>query len=323
MIKNAFTAEEDSFIIGNCKKMNYAEIAIYLGRPSENSIHQRVGILEKQGRLKRFGLVRDGTFHPFYSDEEDEIIKRLYPSLGKKALARKMKRPESSVRYRASKLDVKSGQPNHLNPPRIARLLGVCQRIVNDWIYQGFLKADNRNGRRVGRHREWIIKPQDFHKFLRDYYYLYDPNRVRDKFLLSIIALTPAGKVVTTSQAAKILGIVRSAVIKRAIKGDFPVAYKGFGPSGHTRWYLQLDDCPQNLPASQIRYQVDDLVINQNFQDSTVYRKVGKVVAANQGEIRVDFGEGMCASRICRVYEKGFNLNHIAPYRKPTIRQKL
>ena len=78
--------------------------------------------------------------------------------------------------------------------------------------------------------------------WVRDnYYYLYDPNRVRDKSLAAIIASTPAGKVVTTSQASKVLGIVRSAVIKRAINGDFPVAYKGFGPSGHGRWYIQLN----------------------------------------------------------------------------------
>lgn len=237
-----YTLEEDRFIIENCEKMTYAEMAYQIGRPSIDSIRQRVKILERLGKLKRFGVVRDGVFHRFYSNKEDEIIEKLYPSLGKKALAKKLKRPESSIRYRAAKLNVKPGPPAHFNPIRVAQLLGVCQRIVLDWVYQGFLKADNRNGRRVGRHREWIIKPKNFHKFLKDYYYLYDPSRVKDKSLLAVIASTPAAKVVTTSQASKILGIVEQAVIRRAINGKFPVVYKGFGPSGHGRWYVQLGD---------------------------------------------------------------------------------
>ena len=313
VIDNSYTPEEDRFIIRNCKKMGYAEIAAHLGRPSEDSISQRVRTLEQQGELKRFGAVRDGVFHPFYSEKEDETIKKLYPSLGKKVLAKKLKRPESSVRYRAEKLHIKPGPPTHLNPPRVAQLLGVCQRIVLDWIYQGFLKADNQFGRRVGRHREWIINPRDFYDFIKKYYYLYDPGRVEDRFLKEVIGSTPAGKVMTVSQAAKVLGIVESAVIKRAINGKFPVAYKGFGPSGHTRWYVQCQQVGKSINESkkrpsQTRYQIGGLVISHNFLDPGICGKTGKVVVANREEVKVDFGEGMI-----RIYKKGSSLHHIAP----------
>ena len=239
---NKYMPEEDQFIIKNCKKMTYAEMASHIGRPSTDSVRQRIEILQRLGKLKRLrlGFVKNGVFHRYYLEEEDETIKKLYPSLGKKFLAKQLNRSEDSIQYRVStKLKVKKAPPAYLNASGTARLLKVGQRTICGWIYQGFLKA-SKSGRRAGPQQEWRIESQDLSDFMRDYYYIYDPNRIEDEFLKSIIAFTPAGKAVPGCQAIKVLGIPKSTLTKRLRKGQIS-GYKGFGPRGHTRWYVQLD----------------------------------------------------------------------------------
>lgn len=244
-----YTPEEDQFIIQNCLKMTCAEMAFRIGRSQRDNIRQRVIILRRLGKLKRLGHVRNGVFHPIYSKEEDEIIKELYPVLGSKALVNNhLHRTRVSIKSRAARLRVKKIPPVYFNIVKIAKLFAVNSRVVRGWLKQGFLKG-SKSGRGKGLNQEWRVEPEDLEKFARDYYYLYDPNRVKDKFLLSIIETTPAGKSILIRQAVKVLGVSRIVIQRRINKGTLK-AYKGFGGNigrGGFRWYVQLAESESDL----------------------------------------------------------------------------
>lgn len=237
-----YTPAEDLFLIEHIGKMTQKEMAICLSRSPE-SILERIQVLEKQGKLKRLGQVRDGKLNRYYSKKEDEFIKKHYPTHKANFLVQKLNRPLSSIQYRVARLKVEKKKENpspYLNVRQIAELLRVCRRVVLEWIYLGFLKAigsDATNDSYSG----WHIKPEDFYDFVKNHYYLYDPDRIKDKFLRSIVDATPAAKAIPACQAVKILGVGRAAISKYARRGKFPVSYKGFGPGGHVRWYVQLD----------------------------------------------------------------------------------
>jgi len=242
--KRSYTLREDRLIIQNCKKMSYREIGLCIGR-KEESIRQRVGILKRQKKIRHPGFVdKEGVFHRYYSGEDDEALERLYPSSGKKALAKMLNRSERSIQYRVSaKLKIKRAPPAYLSAIKIAKLLRVGQRtVVFNWINQGFLKG-TKSGRGTGRYQEWRIEVQDFHNFIRDYYYLYEPKLVKGKFLRSIIKITPAGQAVPVCQAAKILGISKSEVQRRIKSGELN-AYKNYAGLHRFRgfrWFVRLD----------------------------------------------------------------------------------
>ncbi len=223
--KGSYAPREDRFIIKNCKKMSYREMALQLGRSTE-SIRQRMEILKRLRKIKRSGFVKDGVFHPYYSEEQNRVIIKRYPDQDIKLLTGELKRSEASLRYRAAKLKTKRMPPAYLNVIKIVRLLRVTQQTVVHWLNQGFLRG-SKSGRGVGQYQEWRIEPQDFYDFVKDYYYLYEPKLVRDKFLRSIIKSTPAGRAVPVCQAVKVLGISK-AEIQRRIKSGELQAYKSF-----------------------------------------------------------------------------------------------
>lgn len=128
------------------------------------------------------------------------------------------------------------------NLRKIARFLKVGNETVKNYIEQGFLKG-NKSERRCGLGYEWIIDPQDFYDFLRNYYYCYyayDLERGEDEFLRSVMKFTPAG--IPICQAVKTLGVSRSTIKRRIAKGDI-LAYLGPGhrKGSRFRWYIQPD----------------------------------------------------------------------------------
>lgn len=235
-----YKAKEDRFIIKNSNKLAYREMAFHLGR-SEESVRQRIEILKRLGKLKRSGQVRNGILHLPYSKEEDNSIKTIYPTYPTETLIKLLKRSEASISYRASKLNVKKGPLPYLNVGKITVLMEVTRPIVIDWIDRGLLKA-SKDGRRAGPYQEHRVEFQDFYSFLRNYYFLYDADRVKDKFLRSIIESTPAGKAILVCQAAKVLGISKSQVKRRIDRGKL-IAYKNFSGNGGRgfRWFVILD----------------------------------------------------------------------------------
>ena len=241
-LEYGYKPKEDQFIIEKNKKMSYPEMGSCIGR-SADSIRQRIEILKRLGKLERSGFVQNGIFHPLYSEEDNKLISELYPSQPIEFLMGKLNRSEASIRNQAFKLKVKKGPPPYLNVRRVCKLLRVTRHIVINWINQGFLKASH-NGRRAGPYYEWRIEFQDFYNFVENYYFLYETERVRDKFLCSIIESTPAGKAVSVRQAAKLLDVSESK-IKRLINKGKLRAYKHFGGQRGFRgfrWFVILSE---------------------------------------------------------------------------------
>lgn len=244
MAGKSFTNKEDRFIIQNQGKLSRPEMALKIGRPSAESIRQRIEALERQGKLKRFrGFVKDGVPHPYFSEEEKRIIRDFYPSQDIKLLIDTLGRSEASIRYEAKKLGVKKGRPGYFSGGMTAMALGVRQGKVVEWIEQGLLKG-NKSGRGSGVYQEWKIEIPGLHEFIRNHYNLLNTDRIKDKSLQSVIASTPAGKAVPISQAIKVLGISKPTAQRRIKKGKLN-AYQGFGGhkgSGGFLWRVRLDD---------------------------------------------------------------------------------
>ena len=174
-----------------------------------------------------------------YTKEQEDIIRREYPNTAAAVIAEKLGKNETAIGHKARKLKVRKNPPSYLSSYGVARLLRIHQRRGRVWLLQGLLKG-SKTGRGSGVWQEWRIEVSDFQEFVKNHYHLFRTERIIDRSLLQIIATTPAGRFIPICQAVRVLGVSRATAQRWARKGALP-AYKGLGPRGRLRYYVQLD----------------------------------------------------------------------------------
>lgn|GEM_PF-861054 len=104
--RNEFRPEEDAFIRKHYATMPIADIARHLGR-------LRIVIVK---HARALGLPKEQSYHAraiAWSRQEDDLLRRLHPTMTMKEIAARLKRPVRGVTYRAYTLGLKRRPDGH------------------------------------------------------------------------------------------------------------------------------------------------------------------------------------------------------------------
>lgn len=201
-------------------------------------IAQRLGKSERQVRL-RWQLLRAGKppratdYNRIWSRADDQYLR---DTVGMKPIAEiceALKRTPVAVRIRAKRLGLRWVKGSKRQPAQgltaraVAQMLGVrCQKTVVRWIADGYMVGEKRPVR-YGTSAVWRIWPEAVERFLREYRWLYNPERIVDPGWRRVVASLPLARYVGVAEAAHRLCYTISGVNQLIRKGDLPAEKHG------------------------------------------------------------------------------------------------
>lgn len=238
-----YTEQERKLILN--RELSPQRLSNLLGR-SAHAISQERQRLRRKFGIREGGQIYRGRFRNHWSKDEDYYLRENYWRQDVTVTAKELERSPQCVRVRASKLGIRRQGDSYFNAKRFGQIMGVSPTTARKWINRGLLSA-SKGDKNAGPHKVWVIQPSELLRFLRMHKEAYDPNRVKHKFPNII------GDYLPVKEAVEYCGYTRSGLTQLARKGML-VAYKGFGPAGHPRWYFaraSLDSLDKTCPACQ------------------------------------------------------------------------
>jgi hypothetical protein len=195
--------------------------------------HQAIGAAlgrPENGVTSRWHLLRRGLRKHAWSPVEDALIRDTAGWRTCESIAAELGRTPAAVSGRAAVLGIHWWRPDArrinigFTGTQIADLLGVaCSKSVIDWIAKGYLPA-SRRAPRLGEHSYKVayrIMPDALRAFLRDYPWLYDRDRIKDRGWAAWVARNvPREGWIGTREAAPLLFMTEAGVALAIRKGD-------------------------------------------------------------------------------------------------------
>lgn len=190
-------------------------------------IGRRIGGRSKQAVCMRLRLLRRGLSKRPWRPEEDALLRDTAGYRTCADLARELGRTALAVNTRASELGVcwQKATPAYrhagFTANEVAALLGVsCAKAVTGWIEKGYLVASRRSPRLdPGPRLAYRVYPDALRDFLRDYPWLYDRARIRDRGWSAYVATLPREEYVGTCEAGRLLFMTTESVAQAIRRG--------------------------------------------------------------------------------------------------------
>lgn len=199
------------------------------------AVRRRWEALQRRDIPKRGGPTRDWT------EQEEAFLRDTIGWRAAESIAAALGRTPLAVRIKAKRLGLhwvkRQGKANAalgLTARDVQGLLGLsCAKTVTWWIAEGWLSGTKREIA-YGEHTIWRIHPSALEAFLREYRWLYDPARIRDRGWRAFVASLPPAPFVGVREAARLLPYTIGGISQMIRKGDLPA--EKWGPN----WRIPL-----------------------------------------------------------------------------------
>lgn len=225
-----FTAEEDAYLIAHYSTETIRQIARHLGR-SWGVVQQRTYWLQKHGRLDVF----ERHYHRPWSEADDEYLHEWWGKLRGETVARHLNRSVNACVIRAKRAMGLNGHQNIWPARVVARLFGVNDKTIVQWVKRGWLKA-RRAGCGAGRTRCWDVDEDSIERFIVLMGWAYDWRRMESGEYLTRLArrVARADPWLTVDEAAREADVVPATIRQWVERGHLPARHRPkCGQYGH------------------------------------------------------------------------------------------
>lgn len=211
--------------------------------------------VDSRGRPRRYRVGHAGR--NCWSVREDERLLTLYErGVPDAEIARKLKRTQAAVVARRGKINARLGRGDQLTTAEVARIFGVTNACVRNWIRRGWILGQESGWLRSCKgttYRAWWIRAADVESFVRDQalwvrWWPEDmpPGHWRE------VALELRGdrRFLTTTEVGAALGYTPAHVVHLIqagrLRGVLGCTRFPSGRKGSRAWYVRSDWLPRS-----------------------------------------------------------------------------
>lgn len=211
-------------------------------------------VVDARGRQRRYiyGHVGDRPQGRRWTVRDDDRLLTLWErGTPDREIARKLGRTQATVVARRQTILQRLGRGDQLYTRDVARIFGVTQACVRNWIRRGWLRAGHSGYLRVCKgklYSAWWTSSADVEAFMRreDLWPRWWPEEIRDPHWRALAdEIRGAVRFLTVPEVGRLIGFCDHAVMNRLRRGELR-GIKGSERTGRSCWYVRSDWLPDS-----------------------------------------------------------------------------
>lgn len=201
-----YTEADIEYIVNNCVKGNYGEIAAHLGRTA-------YAVQVKAMRLRKAGLEIQMGNH--WTKEETEKLHDLWGSCTITEIGRIIGKSHDCVKLKAYReIGTSYEHREYLVAYDVSRIIGTSPTTVYEWIRRGLIKDTTMaRGKKHGYKNNHVIRPDQLCAFITKYPYLYEVKNITVPYYRNYAASVKGNTVwLSVDECSRLTGIPASVL---------------------------------------------------------------------------------------------------------------